>query len=227
MSNEIVTKNTIDAESKTSNLSGVFIDTDIIRRELALRSGRIEVTGALLNSVSSINKQTLPAIESLIKFKNDILNSVLSCKMYTTNYPLLIEHIMNEAKMYYTLLSKIESRSSFTRTELYEQELVWNDVMKEHAEFIRGLLDPSEKELILTANKYANEYEQIINNYRNNPNSLTNVSLNQTIRFRDFKLNGEEGILICQIKSIIIPLLADHVVREANHFIRILRSINA
>ena len=39
--------------------------------------------------------------------------------------------------------------------------------MKEHAEFIRGLLDPSEKKLILTADKYANEYEKIIKNYLN------------------------------------------------------------
>ena len=30
--------------------------------------------------------------------------------MYTTNYPLLITHIMNEAKMYYKLLNKIENR---------------------------------------------------------------------------------------------------------------------
>ena len=34
--------------------------------------------------------------------------------------------------------------------------------MKEHAEFIRGLLDQTEKELIITTNKYAEEYEGII-----------------------------------------------------------------
>lgn len=225
IANEIVTKNTLNAETQTVNLSGGYIDTDITIRELDLKSGTINVSNDLLNQISNINRETLPIIENLINFKNDILNNVLSCKMYTTNYPLLISHIMNEAKMYLNLLSKIESRSSFTTNELYEQELFWNNIMKEHAEFIRGLLDPSEEKLILTADKYALEYDMIIKNYSNNPSYLTNISLDETISFRDFKVTGEEGILNCKIKSIIIPLLADHVVREANHFIRILKNI--
>lgn len=146
--------------------------------------------------------------------------------MYTTNYPLLINHIMNEAKMYHSLLSKLESKQSFTQNYIYEQELFWNNIMKEHAEFIRGLLDPSENELILTADRFSNNYENILKNYANNPNYLTDVSLRETISFRNFKVTGEEGILNCKIKSIIIPLLADHVVREANHFIRILKNAN-
>lgn len=96
--------------------------------------------------------------------------------------------------------------------------------MKGHAEFIRGLLDPSENELILTANKFSSEYENILKNYANNSVNLTNISLTETINFRNFKIAGEEGILNCKIKSIIIPLLADHVLREANHFIRILKN---
>lgn len=223
---EIVTKNTLEAENKTSNLSGIRIDTNITQMEMRLQSGNINPNPQLINSVSSINQQTLPLIQNLIHFKNDILNKILSCKIYTTNYPLLINHILNEAKMYHSLLTKIEKKEPFTENYIYEQEIFWNNIMKEHAEFIRGLLDPSEKQLILTADKFANEYESIIKQYNNNPTSLANVSLNETINFRNFKIAGEEGILNCKIKSIIIPLLADHVVREANHFIRILRSIN-
>ena len=227
LSDEIVTKDTLSAENKTSMLTGGNINTNITLKELNLRSGNINATDEMLNRIYNINMQTLPAIENLISFKNDILNRVLSCEMYTTNYPLLITHIMNEAKMYYDLLSKVERRFIFTDNYVYEQELFWNNIMKEHAEFIRGLLDPSEENLILTADKYAVEYKTILQNYANNPNYLTNVSLTETIDFRNFKVTGEEGILNCKIKSIIIPLLADHVVREANHFIRILRSINS
>ena len=223
-SNEFVTPNTLEAENKTSNLSGIPIDTNITLKQINLKSGRVALNEQLLNSISIINRRTLPVVENLINFKNDILNQVLSCKMYTTNYPLLITHIMNEAKMYYNLLTKVENRENFTPNYIYEQELFWNNIMKEHAEFIRGLLDPSEKELILTADRFASDYEAILNNYTSNPTNLTNFSLKETIDFRNFKVTGEEGILNCKIKSIIIPLLADHVVREANHFIRILRS---
>lgn len=224
-SNEIVTKNTLKAEAVTDSLSGVFIDSNITTSELHLKSGEASYSSELVNYVSMLNKQTLPMIKSLIKFKNDILTRVLACKMYTMNYPLLITHIMNEAKMYYTLLEKLEKRSILSQKEILEQELFWNNIMKEHAEFIRGLLDPCEKALIKTADDYAKNYNDILASSNNNLVTLTEASLKETIRFRDFKVTGEEGILNCQIKSIIIPLLADHVVREANHFIRILNTI--
>lgn len=225
-SNEIVTGKTLEAEKKTVELSGIDIDTNITILESNLMSGMNQVDRQLLNEVSDLNKKTLPLIQNLIEFKNRILNEVLSCKIYTTNYPLLIKHIMDEAKMYYNLLNRVENKQPLSRNYIYEQELFWNNIMKEHAEFIRGLLDPSEKKLILTADKFANEYETIIKNYSNNPAYLTNVSLKETLDFKKFKVSGEEGILNCKIKSIIIPLLADHVVREANHFIRILKSSN-
>lgn len=105
-----------------------------------------------------------------------------------------------------------------------ETHLFFDRIMKEHAQFIRGLLDPSESKLIETANEYANNYEEIMKNQVTNLENLALISLKETINFRDFKIAGEEGILNCKVKNIIIPLLVDHVVREANHFIRILKS---
>lgn len=225
-SGEIITENTLESENQTNMLLESNINTNITKMEKNLKSGNIDVNPELLNKINTINKKTLLFVENLIYFKNDILNKVLSCKMFTANYPLLIQHIMNEAKMYHDLLSKVEAKSVFTTNDIYEQELFWNNIMKEHAEFIRGLLDPSEEKLILTADKFVDEYRNIIENYSNNPSYLTSTSLHETIHFRNFKITGEEGILNCKIKSIILPLLADHVVREANHFVRILKNFS-
>jgi len=54
-------------------------------------------------------------------------------------------------------------------------------------------------------------------------NSITGETLDETVKFRDFKESGVKGINECKIRSIIQPLLADHVLREANHYIRILK----
>ena len=43
-----------------------------------------------------------------------------------------------------------------------------------------------------------------------------------TEQYRDFKAAGAKGITEWEIRSIILPLLADHVVREANHYLRLL-----
>lgn len=39
-----------------------------------------------------------------------------------------------------------------------ETELFWNQIMMEHALFIRGLLDPTECELLETADMFAGDY---------------------------------------------------------------------
>lgn len=130
LSEEIVTNNTLEAENKTSELSGTKININPTLRELSLRSGIVNVNAQLLNEISHINRNALPLIKQLIEFKNDILTNVLNCKMFTMNYPLLITHIMNEAKMYYDLLLKIENREIISNEYIYEQELFWNNIMK-------------------------------------------------------------------------------------------------
>lgn len=90
--------------------------------------------------------------------------------------------------------------------------------------FIRGLLDPSEEELFNTADGFAKDYAKLLNVSRNaHDKTLANESLQETIKFRDFKEAGTKGIEQCKIRSIILPLLADHVLREANHYIRLLK----
>ena len=98
--------------------------------------------------------------------------------------------------------------------------------MMEHALFIRGLLDPTENELIVSANQFAKQYASLLEDAKNmteeTMKSVTAKTIAETIKYRDFKAAGTEGINACQIRSLILPLLADHVLREANHYIRLL-----
>ena len=45
--------------------------------------------------------------------------------------------------------------------EAIEQEMFWNRIMAEHSLFIRGLLDPTENELIAAANNFGNEFNEL------------------------------------------------------------------
>ncbi|MPN31358.1 hypothetical protein SDC9_178832 [bioreactor metagenome] len=100
--------------------------------------------------------------------------------------------------------------------------------MMEHSLFIRGLLDPSEDDLIETADQFADAFKDLIEEAQNMTNmtinSVLNQTLDQTVQLKNFKQAGAEGIASCKIKSIILPLLADHVLREANHYIRLLET---
>lgn len=78
--NEMITANTLESEVKTSDLLGVEIDTNITKKQERLKSGRTNINQELINSISSINRKTLPLIQNLIDFKNDILNNVFLVK---------------------------------------------------------------------------------------------------------------------------------------------------
>jgi len=226
-SGEIITDYTLGSEEKTQNFTGISINMNITRAESRL-SGNNEpqVSQELERRVKRLNVQVLRSLEGLISFKTQILNEVLSCNMFTANYPLLIEHIIREAKLYQSHIMNLENGMGIDQN-IVDTELFWDQIMMEHALFIRGLLDPTENKLIITANDFAGDYGNLLRqaNTANNAAlaSITQTTLQETIKYRDFKEAGTKGINECKIRSIILPLLADHVLREANHYIRLLR----
>ena len=224
-SGEILTEFTADAEAQTQCFTGIPIDRGITRMESNLSCGDfVRINPALCRQVEGINRRALNLLDGLIEFKERVLNGMLRCRMFTMNYPLLIEHIIREAKLYRSFICNLESGGDLDSRSMSETELFWNWIMMEHAMFIRGLLDPSEDELVKTSNSFAQEYAALLARARaaNDSVMFRQESLNETLRFRDFKTAGVQGIEDCKIRSVILPLLADHVLREANHYIRLL-----
>lgn len=260
-SEELVTPFTLAAEEETSCLGGIPIDSSITRMELALQSGCVrDPNGDTVQRTRRLNERGIRLLEGLIEFKESILREVREGRLFTANYPLLIEHILREARLYRASLIGIMEENFVCFENLLDQEAFWNQIMMEHALFIRGLLDPSEAELIKTADMFAMDFQELLKAARSQDERagtlciestcagipciditcgggscagtrsdrittdgiLTQRSLEETRRLREFKAAGAKGILECQIQSIILPLLADHVLREANHYIRIL-----
>lgn len=166
-------------------------------------------------------------MDGLINLKERLLRDVLSCRTFTANYPLLIEHIIREAKLYRQYVVMLQKGEDIGCQNMKQVELFWNQIMMEHALFIRGLLDPSENDLITTADNFAKDYQKLIEDAKNMTdetiNTVTDETIIETKKYIEFKTAGTEGIKECEIRSIILPLLADHVLREANHYFRILK----
>lgn len=230
-SGEVFTQYTLSAEMASTYYTGVEIPFDLTKAEMDLICCRNNLSNDRLEEkVYEINERAIRLIEGLIQFKTTILSNVLSCKMFTVNYPLLIDHILREAKFYLRMLICLQSGNEFDiENEALEQEMFWNRIMAEHSKFIRGLLDPTEEDLIETANNFGNEFDQLTEeakaamDHTIPMNQVTSDSLEATMAIRDFKAQGTQGILECKVKSIIIPLLGDHTLREANHYLRLLQ----
>lgn len=227
-SGEVVTEFTERAERQTERLSGIPIRIRITRMEQRLRPLRIgQMDQRVFRQVRRLNRRFLRLIDGLILLKERILRDVLSCNLYTTNYPLLIEHILRETRWYRQRLLDIENGCSTIDDERMV-ETFWNQIMMEHAQFIRGLLDPTECDLMNTANEFAEDYCRLLEMAKTQDcrvqEQLTGKTIETTEKYRDFKAAGTKGLTECEIRSIILPLLADHVLREANHYLRLLET---
>lgn len=230
-SGEVITPYTLKAEMASSYYTGVRIPTELTQEEARLMgSGSAPFNPMIEERVFMINQRAIGLIAELIKFKSNILNNVLSCRMFTVNYPLLIDHIMREADLYLRMVQRIQNREVINmEMEAAQQEMFWNRIMAEHSKFIRGLLDPTEEELFNTANDFGREFDELTLASKAAMDrtiplaQVTDASLQATEAIRDFKAQGTQGLIECKVKSIIIPLLGDHTLREANHYLRLLK----
>lgn len=230
-SNEVITPYTLKAEMASSYLTGINIPIYLTQAEAGLVGNTLMVSSPLLEQrVYMLNERAIDLIAGLAQFKTKLLSDVISCRIFTSNYPLLIDHILREANFYLMLISRLQNREDINlEKEAYEQEAFWNRIMAEHAKFIRGLLDPTENELINIADNFGKEFDELTQEAiqaMDNAMPISKVtedSLKATKEIRNFKKQGTEGLVDCKIKSIIIPLLGDHTLREASHYLRLLK----
>ena len=192
-SGEIITDYTLSTEQTTSKYTGIEINQNITMAESKLHSGRNpQISCDLINYVKMLNCNTIKLLDGLINLKKRILDGMLSCTLFTVNYPLLIKHILREANLYRSFIIDLENGIDIDDKDIRETELFWDQIMMEHALFIRGLLDPSEGELVNASNNFANEYKDLMEEAQNMTNitidSITNKTLNQTIKFKDLAM---------------------------------------
>jgi hypothetical protein len=158
---------------------------------------------------------------------------IINCKLLGFNFPLLVDHVAREAEYFMRTLKKFnDGILDPIQDTIIKENVFWLKIMMEHSRFIASLLDQSERNLVRTASKFGDDFEVLLNQARDVESMLLKKqptypiigkmnkdSENATQELRDFKQAGLDLIKSCQIKSVIDPLLADHVLREANHFL--------
>ena len=111
-SGEVITPFTLKAEMATAYFTGVNIPTNLTKSEAGLMgSNELMINNPMLEKrVSILNLRAMRLVTALAQFKTMILSGVISCRIFTNNYPLLIDHILREAKFYFQLMQRLQSR---------------------------------------------------------------------------------------------------------------------
>ena len=183
--------------------------------------------------VRKLNEESIELVYGFRNFKRNLLIMIINCKVSGFNFPLLVDHIAREAEYFMRTLKKFNKGIlEPIQDAIINENVFWLRIMMEHSRFIASLLDQSERNLVKTALKFGDDFETLLNQardvesmlYRKQPTypiigKMNEDSENATTELQSFKKAGLELIQSCQIKSVINPLLADHVVREAGHFL--------
>lgn len=187
------------------------------------------------------NTEVQLAATNIFAFKRKVLGLILSCKLPgANNFPLLVDHISREANYFRKRLIELnEGKLKPLADAIIKENVFFLRIMADHAKFIGHLLDPSERKLVDMARGFSNDFDELLFQARDlegmKPYSQTVPLLDQfldqnrvsVVSLRDFKKTARELIEECKIKSIIHPLLADHVFREAEHFLEIIDMFEA
>ncbi|WP_193556138.1 DUF2935 domain-containing protein [Paenibacillus ginsengarvi] len=187
-------------------------------------------------TIQRFNDEVRNAATYIWAFKRKVLGLILSCQLPgANNFPLLVDHVSREANYFRNRLTELNAgRLEPLPDAIIDENVFFLRIMADHAKFIGHLLDPSERKLVEQAENFSQEFDQLLFQARDmdsmRPQSQTGPLLDQFLdqnrvsvkSLRDFKKTARDLIDACRIKSIIHPLLADHVFREAERFLFII-----
>jgi hypothetical protein len=191
--------------------------------------------------IRSFNQEVQNNASYIWAFKRKVLHLILTCQQVgANNFPLLVDHVSREANYFRNRLAQLNAGQLDPLPDaIINENVFFLRIMADHAKFIGHLLDPSERLLVEQSRHFSEEFDQLLFQARDldsmRPQSQTIPLLSQNLdqnkvavaSLRDFKKTARELIEACRIKSIIHPLLADHVFREADRFLHIIEQFEA
>ncbi|QHN48622.1 DUF2935 domain-containing protein [Geobacillus stearothermophilus] len=198
---------------------------------------RAHQTPESVEAVRKLNEDSIQLVYGFRNFKRNLLILIINEKVRGFNFPLLVDHIAREAEYFMNSLQKFNNGIlEPIQDAIIHENVFWLRIMMEHSRFIASLLDQSERNLVITARKFGDDFETLLNQardvesmlYHKKPTypiigKMNKDSESATEELRNFKKAGLELIKSAQIRNIINPLLADHVLREAEHFLFMIR----
>lgn len=214
----VLTKYTMQAEKRTEFLTGIPINSAITSAERELiPCNHPNITPGTIYQVKRCNQYAIRILNGIIQFKERILKQILSCQMAISIYPTWLTHAIYEAKLYRRYIMNAETKYYFEYGTAIQTQISWNQIMTEHALLTAGMMDPTEQNFIQKNIALSNIFAQDTQELKKQKvytSKLPQEIVSQTIQFKELNESVLQGILSCKIKSIILPLIADHMLRE-------------
>lgn len=143
--------------------------------------------------------------DSFKKFKMDVINNI-NLKFCGWLIPDFVDHLKDELEYFVKLIT--------TDVEPIDIIKFWTEINKDHCQTIYQLLDSKEKILFDTYLNFSKEFDIIYDGISIEDIQISRLSLICTRDLDKFLLKTKNGIYDRSIKSVIHPVLIDHIKRE-------------
>ncbi|MDF2568702.1 MAG: hypothetical protein K0R55_306 [Sporomusa sp.] len=216
-----------------------FDKTDLIEEATSFEREfkTLRVRAEKIQSEKKFNELLTDAMGSLrefIRYKTLLLGLSMTNKLGSAWPPLFFDHIIREAEYFMVILEKLRASKRLAVVKALEADF-WLRIMADHTKFIGSRLDPSEVSLRGVVQNYEIEFDDLSTQARDYVSFLEHKPMElpafnrflqdsraATMRLRDFKQATYDMIVKNRMLSSIPATLADHVRREADHFLLML-----
>ena len=178
--------------------------------------------------------ESMESLKEFIRYKQLLLGWSLTNKLGSSLPPLFLDHVIREAEYFMAILEKLHACKKLAVVKALEADF-WLRLMAEHTKFIGSRIDPSERSLLDVVTGYQAEFDNLSMQARDYVSFLAHKPMDlpafdrflqdsrvATLRLRDFKQAVHEMIVTNRMLSTIPAAMADHVRREADHFLLVL-----
>ncbi|CQR73363.1 hypothetical protein SOV_51440 [Sporomusa ovata DSM 2662] len=178
--------------------------------------------------------ESMESLKEFIRYKQLLLGLSLTNKLGSALPPLFFDHVIREAEYFMAILEKLHACKKLAVVKALEADF-WLRLMAEHTKFIGSRIDPSERSLLDVVAGYQAEFDNLSMQARDYVSFLAHKPMDlpafdrflqdsrvATVRLRDFKQAVHEMIVTNRMLSTIPAAMADHVRREADHFLLVL-----
>lgn len=230
----LFTQYTVRCENLTEKLFNVTVRPELTVTEIERITGyNKNYSEDYLNKVLYLDREVLDLTNDFLDFVYYLNNKIEINELFSRSYISFYKYIILEISLFVRDLERLINKAGVDPVYVVEFQYFYSQSVKLQAQFIRGLCDPEDDEIITKANYYAEEFSKLVDKIQKTQLSPDNI---KNINIESFNLlNGFKGLLISCIEKIldasshfiVEPTFLDNLLTDINYFIFVLTSSNS
>ncbi len=228
-----ITSYTLDCEKLTEKLFGVDLDTTLTEEEASITtvSQAPSPTEEQLDTIQKLNDDVIILATNFFDFVSSLLNNMLIQEIFSYSYPLFYNFMLREIGLYINDLKRLNEKTNIDPIFVLGYESRYSLSMKNIAQFIGGLADPSQEVIIQKAREFEKKFDELLSQFNEEnldpttQNELSKKALTTVQEFQEFLEMIIRRVISKDLYFIVEPLFWDNQLTFILYFKYLLQGV--